>query len=542
LRHWLLALALFTASAALFSLPALTNDPDVAVGTPQSDVFSSVWILWAVPEALGSSEVALGDFPLLVDPAGTSLWPHLGNVLYPLLMAPVTLVHGPITASNWGLILILFLNAFCAFVFLQYVVADPPAALAPALAFAMGSYVMAEAAYGNVELAGVFVLPLAGWAIVRACDKPTKVSAALVFATLVLAGLWNAYYGLAAFAFAVPAALWAAKTDRTWAPLAVTGAAVAAAFAVLAGPAYLLAGQVAASAPAAGWQVAGAQLDLLEPVFFARDYPGTVPWFLLALALGVTLTRHRSQTWFWWVSAAAFFVLALGATVHVLGQDTGVPGPYSLLSALPGMERARWPYRFAVMAQLCLAVIAAYAMRAIFEYMDTGGGRGERRFSALMVLVGLGVSFFLVPHPAVKIEPPSAYGALHEHGDGAVLELPASPDFHVNARNLVYQTVHGHPVLVAKPFPDSPLGFAPAATAAAPALATLAAEPFDPAALASVDQGGFAADLKNLGVRYVALHPADLDDVNRALLRAWLVETCGPPARNEGAAEIYVVR
>lgn len=540
MRHWILAIALFAAGAALFSLPAVTNPADVAIGTPDSDVFNSLWLLWAVPEAATRADLSLDDFKLMVDPDGANLWPHLGNVLYPLLLAPVTLTRGPVTAANWGLVLILFLNALCAFVFLHYVVGDAAAALPPAAAFGLGSFPLAEAAYGNNELAGIFLVPLAAWAVVRSCDRPSVGRAAWAAALLLLTALWNAYYGLAVLVLAVLAAVWAWRTDHSTRPLVFTGGVLATVAAVLA-PLALWLGGVAQEAGSFAAE-AGAQLDLLEPFHFSRDYPNTVPYFLLLLALGITVTRQRRQTAFWWLVAGVCFLLALGDSIHVLGYDTGIPGPYRLLELLPGMERARWPYRFIVVAQLALAVVASQAVRAILEYLDTGGGRGERRFTGLLVLLGLGVSFFLVPHPALTTAPPEAYGALHEHGDGAVLELPASPNFYLNSRNLFYQTVHHHAVLAAKPLPDLPAGFAPAALAMAPELAVFNDGEPDLVKLAEVDPRAFREGLQKLGVRYVALHPLDLSDATREPVKTWLGETLGAPARTSDPAIVYVVR
>ncbi|MDP8223342.1 MAG: hypothetical protein P9L99_08285 [Candidatus Lernaella stagnicola] len=542
MRHWVLAIALFAACAALFSLPASLDWTEVAVGAPESDAYNSLWILWAVPEALRSAEVSLGDFSYLVDPAGANLWPHLGNVLYPVILAPITWWKGPIAAANVGLILVLFLNCFCAYLFLQHVVGDLPSALPPAVGFGVGSFVLAEAAYGNVELAGVFVVPLAAWAIVRSCDEPGWRRALWMTAALLLAALWNAYYGMAVFVFAVLAAGWAVFSDRTKRPLWFTGGALLAASAMLLPVALWLSRQVDAAAPAGGWQAVGAHLDLLEPIFFARNYPNTVPYFLLLLAVGVTVTKRRRDTLFWWVAAGVFFLFALGESIHVYGHDTGLPGPYRLLSWLPGMERARWPYRFVILSQLAVAVIAAHAVRGVLEYLDTGGGRGERRFTGLLVLLALAVSFFLVPHPGLKTDAPEPYGAVHEHGPGAVLELPASLDFHVNSRNLFYQTVHRHPVLAAKPFPDYPPGFAAAAVDAVPALAAIDKIDLDLPALVGVDAPAFRNDLKKLGVRYVALHFLELNDARREPFKTWLAETFGPPVRSGDTVLMYLVR
>ena len=541
MRNVIVTLVLLCASAALFSLPAVYYLNTAAVGGPESDVWNSLWLMWAVPAAMVNPQLSLGDFSLLVDPAGVDLWPHLGNALLPLIMSPITLSLGPGTAANLALIVALFLNVLFAYLFLRVVVGDHGAALPPALAFGVGTFVLSEAGYGNVELAGVFVLPLAAWAVVRAGDAPSWRHGLFVAMALVLAALWNAYYGMAAFVFAVLAAVWATVDDKSKAPLWTIGGGVLAAALALSPLAVALAGHVDAAQPAGGWTTPGAQLDLLEPFYLARDYPDTVPYFLLIVGL-IGLVRHRKQTFFWWMAAVVLFVFSLGPSLHVLGGDTGNPGPYRLLAMLPGMERARWPYRFIIMAHLCLAVSAAWALRGAAEFLEQRGLREEGKLTAIAVLLALTMSFFLTPHPAVATAVPDAYGALHEAGEGAVLELPVHADVRINARYLYYQTVHRHSVLVGQPLPDRPEGLPPAVLAQAPSLTPLNSFPPDVIALAMVDDEQCRAELRDLGVHYVVWHPYDAPENVRPLLEAWIEQTFGGPLRRDRATVVYLIK
>jgi len=538
--RYFLPIFLLIAVALVFSYPAMRAPQRLAVGSPDSDACDSLWLSWAFSRAIGEADLSLADFTMLIDPAGVDLWPHLGNFIYPLVLTPAIRRGGPVAAANIGLFVIFFCNVLFAFLFLRYVVGDGAAAMPPALAFGVGTYPLSEAAYGNPELAGVFVLPLAAWAVVRAADRPAPYRSALAFLALVFAALWNAYYGLAAFLFAGLAAVWAGAEERSLKPPAAVGGAIVAAGLALLPVALMLARTVAADAPAAGWQVgAGSHLDFLELVFTGRTYPNTVPYFIFVGALAALLTRRRRAALFWWATAAMLFLFSLGETLHFWGHDSGIPGPYRLLDWLPGMERARWPYRFAVMAHLALAAPAGLALRSLWETLESGHPRNERQVRTIVTLAALLASFLALPNPAMEAQAPEAYATLDGQEAGGVLALPANDNFYTNSHYLFYQVFHQRPLLVARPLPDRPPGFPPAALTAAPGLAPLNDEPPDLLALAEVDQAALRNDLRVLGIRFVALHPGDVSGQVREPLKIWCRETFGDPWQVSDTVLLY---
>jgi hypothetical protein len=191
MRQWLRALSLFVLCAALFSLPAWFVGDKAAIGRPSGDVWRNLWLQWAAAESWFAGGPPLSHFSLLVDPAGANVRARIGNVVWPVLVAPLGFGYGPIVAANAGLAIVLFLNAVCAYLFLRRWLNSPAAALPVALAYAFGAYSMNEAAAGRPAAAGVFAVPLAAWAGARAYEKLSPARLALLAAALALAAFWE---------------------------------------------------------------------------------------------------------------------------------------------------------------------------------------------------------------------------------------------------------------------------------------------------------------------------------------------------------------
>jgi hypothetical protein len=79
----------------------------------------------------------------------------------------------------------------------------------------------------------------------------------------------------------------------------------------------------------------------------------------LALAvIGLAVGRRRGA-WLWALSAALFFLLALGPSLRIAGYDTGLPGPFRILQELPFFKGNRYPSRFSVMLLVSVAPLVA---------------------------------------------------------------------------------------------------------------------------------------------------------------------------------------
>lgn len=152
--------------------------------------------------------------------------------------------------------------------------------------------------------------------------------------------------------------------------------------------------------------------------YSAMILAGVGAWTLLRSRL----PKARSQGWFWLISTGLFWLLTLGPTVRVMGQDTGIPGPFALVSLLPFFSGNRYPSRYAIMLMLGVAVLAAAGMAALLR-------RRPFTRSPLLPLILIAALFLAeqlsVPLPINDSRVPPIYQQIaQEPGDFAVLELP----------------------------------------------------------------------------------------------------------------------
>ena len=95
---------------------------------------------------------------------------------------------------------------------------------------------------------------------------------------------------------------------------------------------------------------------------------------------------------FWVVVALGFTSLALGPFVHVMGINTYIPTPWTLLRFVPIIGAARMPPRFAVVAFMGFAMLVAYALLSL-RSME------RRRWAFCVIGIAAAMVFELTPAP-----------------------------------------------------------------------------------------------------------------------------------------------
>jgi hypothetical protein len=181
-------------------------------------------------------------------------------------------------------------------------------------------------------------------------------------------------------------------------------------------------------------------------------FPELVASFsFVAIALVAVGARRRALPRLWVVFTAVFVALSLGPFVQVAGMNTHVIGPWALLRYVPVIGMARSPARFAILAALGLALLAAYAIDEIRVRRVAGRWAG--------VMAALLAAFELVPapRPLHSAAIPDIYGRIAAEASrdesGRLLELPTGirdgtsslGDF--SALSSYYQTSHGRPMV-----------------------------------------------------------------------------------------------
>ncbi|MHC4845011.1 MAG: hypothetical protein ACYTCU_02505, partial [Planctomycetota bacterium] len=170
----------------------------------------------------------------------------------------------------------------------------------------------------------------------------------------------------------------------------------------------------------------------------------TVSWPTMlgyaTLAIVVLGFRRTREQIFWLVLALFFFVLGLGPSLHVAGENTGVPLPYAWLSDLPVLSMLRKPDRFIVMVQLCVALLAAYGWRHVALRIP----EGRRRLALGVALALVAVESSAAPLRTWPIEvSPYMQQLADDDSVNAVVHLPHFAGSPWDARSNYLQTRHG---------------------------------------------------------------------------------------------------
>ena len=174
----------------------------------------------------------------------------------------------------------------------------------------------------------------------------------------------------------------------------------------------------------------------------ARWEASAFGYVLLALALAGALHAGR-RAGYWALALLAFYLLSIGPLPQIGSQQVDWPLlPYNVLYELPFGKIPRTPVRFLFLANLCLAVLAAWGVAFITKRTERTPRPWPRWcVPAVLILVLIELWPGLRPTDLMSVDP--FYERLARSSPGAVLELPRP----LVARAMFWQTVHGHPIL-----------------------------------------------------------------------------------------------
>ena len=589
---WLwLALGAFAYLVLLLALlwPA-TEGGSAALGAPTRDLFDHLWL----HDWLGSNLLG-GDGPLYTQELA---WPDGGRLMHPdpvgwLLYAGFASLMGGVAAYDAMLVMQLWLAALAAWLLGARVAGSATAGWLAGLAFGLSPFLLGQALGGESETVAAWPLVLALWALERCADRRGWQDALLAGALGALTAVASWYYG--AF-FGLYALAWALLRCRVRVALVVLGS-----FGLLVlGPALLYGGMLGDDGnlfqgpslttyiidhphtlagmvgDPAGWL--GFFPGLLDAAGHPRvQYLGSLI-VLLALA-GALLRGPRGRGW-WTGVALVALALSLGPVLHfggravMLGQHS-LPGPLAALAWAPLVGLMRIPHRWALLAALALALLAARGLRVLAgdDTQSPGvSGPGRPRLPVALALASVllvgdlclfadlpGDGICRVPAVAGLDAPPVIHGQLP--GSGAVLDLPPRMmDDDARGHYLVWQRQHGRPVPysllmtgISTPLASEPLVAALAAIdrrdpiARQPDQATqfrrrdlaLLAHAFRTGERGDADLAGAGQRLVALGFDAVVLHGELMEDEDAAAARVLLEGLLGAPVASVGASHTW---
>lgn len=561
-RPLLVGIVVMVAVALAVMFPVLPDPTRLAIGHPANDVWNHLWGYGWIARCLAEGRLPL-QTELLNWPTGGSLW--FIDTFNAVATLPVQALGGPVAAYNAGIFGNLVLCGLGAWLLALRVTGSSAGALFAGVAYASAPHLLGQVYNGISETVAAGWLPLVVLGMREAARTRSPGMAALTGYLAGVNAVANWYYGL--FAGLVLVGLVAREglrlagrrgaLDELASGGALLGIGGLVAGVVMVGPFGLFVASMNAPDalvtrdPGFVWMtlVMHNMTDALALVRPGRLYsPDLKAMFdedlLVVVYLGAALwvpglwvltTRRGRDAGSWALLAAGFVLLALGPFLYVGGAYVEVDGSWiplpflALFKWFPMFSRISHAYRFAVGASLALAVLGAYAVRAL-----AGRGHSAGAVAGALVAARLVESFFLSPAvwplPVSTLRIPEPYRVIH---DGAVLDLPITLPVLRRAEVTVAQLVHGQPI----PFGlNDPLPKPLYVNHYTRFLVELERSPVAllPAEAPWFDLAVAQAALRAQGMRWVVLREAGYPEVQHQKLAAFLDATATPVAAGDG--------
>jgi hypothetical protein len=154
--------------------------------------------------------------------------------------------------------------------------------------------------------------------------------------------------------------------------------------------------------------------------------------------------RHREDAALWLLVLGVFLIWALGPYLLVLGMNTGLPLPQTMLRYVPIASNAHIPGHAAVLVYLAVSVLLAIALA------EWRPARARSLTAALLATIL--VDFSPAPFPTFAPDRPRVYEHLALLPSGGVLEIPFGirdgfgESGRLDPRVMYYQTIHQKPI------------------------------------------------------------------------------------------------
>ena len=488
--EWISGIIAFSSLSVVLTWPWAT---ELWHGTVGGDAAQFVWDAWWVRErVLGIDDPWWTN--LLYAPEGTYLTAHPLETLLMVLVAPVTVIGGPMVAYGVLVLVTLAAAGVLAWRLGLAMGLGTVGSWVAGLLWASSPIVVYRASSGlYMLLLLAALLPgtlLVALRLMHGFSFKAAVALGVLLGACLLTDLQvTAYLMLAVAAVGV----YAVATKPVWRSRAALSrmAAVAAAFLVIGLPVLVMVARTeragdygtptaARVTSATAWNADLAQFLLPSPAsrFFADRYARAagslgnlgsfaidssvaLGWATTVLALiGILATRRSRRTW--WLASAVLVctVLSLGPTLkafgHVytplavdVGEKVSLAAPSTWLLGVPVVNDLRIPARYMQLGALPLVLLAGLGARALVRRRRIVGTAAVAGLCALAVAEG-----------AVKVhaDPPAGEHLAQVIRDdprtGIVVDVPLSwrsgidlvGSPLVSSRAMVQQTIHGKPI------------------------------------------------------------------------------------------------
>lgn len=458
----LVIIVLFMVLACVFTRPMLTKGKNAVYKAPYDPTFQAWTLAWDV-HALSTNPLNLFNANIYYPNPDTLAYSD--HQLTTALMAwPLIAATGnPVQAQNLMLIFNLFLCAVGAYLLAHHLTNNRSAAFVAGMAFAFAPPRLAH--MWHLQLSAAGWIPLCLLFLHKYSEDGGWKNAALAGLFLVIQTLATWYYGLMLAVAILVFLVVRLVMDRraftlrwvlTLLIVFVVAAGLITPFAVpylkihskdpkfvrSVGEVDLFSADVRDFAIAASTNLVWGGLTAgLRKTTVKRGgptertlFPGLLP-LLLGIAGAVVLFvrgsgKERFYVRFYVALAAVAALLCLGTRLYFFGHSVNIPMPYDIFYYLfPGSRVMRVPARFIILVLLALAVLSAFAVRALLSWIASRKKHGLGALvlilvAGLLVLDLMSVNLHMVGVPLKDQFPPVYTWMKQQPGEAPTAELP----------------------------------------------------------------------------------------------------------------------
>ena len=413
--------------------------------------WQNVWMLWWV-----ARQVSQGANPFYTDqifyPAGASLFWQTVMAANGLLMTPVTLLFGPITAFNTLALATFVVSGWSMALLAEAFTRHRWGAWLAGVLYTFAPFHVWMSYWGFAERLSIQYFPILLYALWDLSQRPRWRGVWLGAFAFLGAFFSSHYYGLFSLTYVAiwfGVLIWQHRRDGAWCRQLLIRMAVMAV--LVATPILPFAWSlIAPGKPVPNSDGVALSDYLVRQIEFSATpltfvTPGiTHPWWgdavlgwyrqyspsywpislgfvVLGLGvLGVIWSRRVLASWLW-IMPVIMVVLSFGPRAVWLGYHTGIPLPYDILNYIPLVKLGQRPNHFLLLVLVHLALFAAVAVRYASTHL--------RRPQAWAVVVAVLVCVELVAMPLQPFAPTKSavYDAIPANS-GAVLTVPFDLD------------------------------------------------------------------------------------------------------------------
>lgn len=486
----LVVFCLYGVISMVVTWPVILHLGDRAIGDPSNDIWNHLWGFWWVrDEVLVRHELPI-QTDLLNHPAGGSL--YFIDTANALISLPFQALFGLVASYNIVILFQLSLAAFGAFSLTNHMVKNPYASFVAGVIYGFCPHLLAQVHNGISETISAGFLPLFILYFLRTIQEARDRNALYAGIFFFLTTFFNWYYGLFGVLFSVTYV--AVGLYRQWQRM-LTRAVIKRllilgfTYTILIVPfLYTFAMSLNAADALVGrdpefvWQtllrhnMTDLQIFFRPGDFYSPDLKtmfgedliivAYLGYSVLALAVWTLITYRQRDVKFWVGFTLLFFLFALGPFLYVSGNYVEVEGrwiplPFLLFfKAFPLFSRISHPFRFVVMVELGLGVLAAFGLKGLYSRASrplraavfTGG------LCTIILAEYLFLSPAVIPFDTSPGQIPRFYQRLGDDPEKyAVLDLPVGVPTLKRAQYVYYQTAHHKavPYGLNDPFPAS---------------------------------------------------------------------------------------